>query len=113
MSDSLWTPFENAATLGLSGSEDGVVVRDEEHLLGARITLERETNIAPFAITCGIYGWMMHTRFFSSEAEADSQYDLMKDSLSELLESAEQTAAIDGGRKVLMEGIEKFVGEYP
>ena len=113
MTGSSWRPFEEAATLGLPGSEEGIVVRDEEHVLGARITLERAASVAPFAITCGIYGWMMHTCFLSTEAEADSRYDLMKDSLSELLEAAEQTAAIDGGRQVLMEGVEKFVGEYP
>ena len=113
MTGSSWRPFEEAATLGLPGSEEGIVVRDEEHVLGARITLERAANVAPFAITCGIYGWMMHTCFLSTEAEADSRYDLMKDSLSELLEAAEQTADVDGGRQVLMNGVEEFVGEYP
>jgi len=112
MPESWWHPFEDGATLGLPGSEEGIVVHDEEHCLGARITLERAASVAPFAITCGIYGWMMHTCFLDSEAEAESQYDLMKDSLSALLEAAEQTAAVDGGRKVLMDGIEKFVGEY-
>jgi hypothetical protein len=110
---SSWQPFDDGATLGLPGSEEGVVVRDEEHSLGARITLERAASVAPFAITSGIYGWMMHTRFFTSESEAESQYDLMKDSLSGLLEAAEQTTAIDCGRQVLMDGVEKFVGEYP
>ncbi|MGA2906355.1 MAG: hypothetical protein ABSE36_01510 [Terracidiphilus sp.] len=113
MTGSSWRPFEEAATLGLPGSEEGIVVRDEEHVLGARITLERAASVAPFAITCGIYGWMMHTCFLSTEAEADSRYDLMKDSLSELLEAAEQTADVDGGRQVLMNGVEEFVGEYP
>ncbi|MGB8029616.1 MAG: hypothetical protein WCF30_08110 [Terracidiphilus sp.] len=113
MTGSSWRPFEDSATLGFPGSEEGIVVRDEEHFLGARITLERATSVAPFAITCGIYGWMMHTCFLGSEAEAESQYDLMKDSLSALLEAAEQTADVDGGRQVLMDGIEKFVGEYP
>ncbi len=113
MTGSSWNPFDDDATLGLPGSEDGIVVHDEEHVLGARITLERAASVAPFAITCGIYGWMMHTRYFSSEAEAQLQYDLMKNSLSALLEAAEQTAAVDGGRQVLMDGIEKFVGEYP
>lgn len=113
MTGSSWRPFENGTTLGLSGSEEGVVVRDEEHVLGARITLERAASVAPFAITCGIYGWMIHTCFLSSESEAESQYDLMKNSLSALLQAAEQTTAIDGGRKVLMDGVEKFVGEYP
>jgi len=110
---SSWRPFEDGATLSLPGSEEGTVIRDEEHSLGARITLERAASVAPFAITCGIYGWMMHTRFLTSEAEAESQYDLMKNSLSALLEAAEKTADIDGGHQILMEGIEKFVGEYP
>ena len=113
MTGSSWRPFEDGKTLGLPGSEEGIVVRDEEHVLGARITLERAASVAPFAITCGIYGWMMHTCFLSTEAEADSRYDLMKDSLSELLEAAEQTADVDGGRQVLMNGVEEFVGEYP
>ena len=113
MTGSSWRPFEDGKTLGLPGSEEGIVVRDEEHSLGARITLERAASVAPFAITCGIYGWMIHTCYLSSEAEADSQYDLMKNSLTALLEAAEQTAAIDGGHQVLMDGVEKFVGEYP
>ena len=113
MTGSSWRPFEDGATLGLPGSEEGIVARDEEHFLGARITLERATTVAPFAITCGIYGWMMHTCFLGSEPEAESQYDLMKNSLSALLEGAEKSADIDGGHQVLIEGIEKFVGEYP
>lgn len=113
MPESEWHPFDDGATLGLPGSEEGFIVRDEEHSLGARITLERAAGIAPFAITCGIYGWMMHTRFFAAEMEAEVQYDLMKSSLSELLEAAEQAAEIDGGRQVLMDGVDKFVGNYP
>jgi hypothetical protein len=37
----------------------------------------------------------------------------MKNSLSTLLEAAEQTAHVDGGRQVLMDGVEEFLGEYP
>ena len=113
MTDSPWSPYEGGASLGQPGSEQGVVVRDEEHELGARITLERAARAAPFAITCGIYGWMMHTRFFSSQDEAETQYGLMKNSLGALLEAAEQTAGEDGGRGILMEGVEKFVETYP
>jgi hypothetical protein len=113
MTESSWRPFEDGATLGEIGSEEGIVVRDEEHSLGARITLERAASVAPFAITCGIYGWMMHTRFFSSDSEAGTQYDLMKTSLSALLEAAEQTADVDGGRQVMYDGIDKFIGAYP
>lgn len=113
MTGSTWHASEDGATLGQMGSEEGIVVRDEEHSLGARITLERDARIAPFAITCGVYGWMMHTRFFSSDAEAETQYDLMKDSLSALLEAAEQTADVDGGRQVMFDGIDEFIGTYP
>lgn len=60
-------------------------MRDDEHSLGARITLERAGRIAPLSITCGVYGWMVHTRFFATEAEAASQYDRMKNALSNLL----------------------------
>jgi hypothetical protein len=113
VAESSWYPFNNGATLGQAGSEEGVTVHDEEHPLGARITMERAARVAPLAITCGIYGCMMHTRFFSVEEEAEAQYGLMKDALSALLEAAEQSAAIDGGRQVLMEGISKFIETYP
>ncbi len=81
--------------------------------MGARISLERDTRVAPFVITCGIYGWMLHTRFFASKNEAEMQYSLMKDALSALLQAAEQTAEADGGRKVLMDGVSEFVEQYP
>lgn len=88
-------------------------MHDEEHVFGARITLERGTQVAPFAITCGIYGCMMHTRFFGSEQEAESQYEQMKNAISVLLEAAEQTAEADRGRKVLMNGVSEFVEKFP
>ena len=79
--------------------------------MGARITLERDGRIAPFAITCGIYSWMMHTRFFGSQNEANSDYDSMKCSLAKLLERANEST--DGGHKVLMNGASEFVETYP
>jgi len=106
-----WYPFENGATLGLKGSEDGTILRDEEHPQEARITLERDTRSAPFAITCGIYGCMMHTRFFSLENEACSQYDKMRRALSELL-ATEQEGGPEGCRSFL-DGVAAFVEAYP
>ena len=111
MTESPWYPFENGATLGQAGSEEGIIVRDEEHPSEARITLERDTRAAPFAITCGIYGCMMHTRFFSLESEATSQYDAMKAALSDLL-LAEQEADPEG-RSSFLDGVAKFVETYP
>jgi len=88
-----WQPFRSGSTLGKTGTEAGVILRDEEHIEGARITLERSATkkllrrpVVQFAITCGIYGWMVHTRFFSSEEKAVREYDRMKPELAAILE---------------------------
>jgi hypothetical protein len=111
MADSSWYPFEKGATIGQEGSESGVILRDEEHPSGARITLERDTAVAPFAITCGIYGCMMHTCFLGLEAEATSQYDEMKAALAALL-ATEYEGGPEGSRSFL-DGVAAFVETYP
>lgn len=75
--------IRGCSSIGATGSEGGVVLRDDEHLNGARITLERAAT--RFAITCGVYGWMVHTRFFSTEGEAVAAYEEMKPGLVEIL----------------------------
>ncbi|RYX83707.1 hypothetical protein EON83_13090 [bacterium] len=80
-----WNEFDNGASIGQRGSEGGIIVHDVEHSLGARSTLEQGGGIAPFSITCGIYGWMFHTRFFSSQQEAEAEYEHMKDGLADIL----------------------------
>ena len=68
----MWRPFSDGATIGHRGSEEGVILRDEEHDSGARITLERDcSHGVPFAITCGIYGWFFHTRRIGANANED------------------------------------------
>jgi hypothetical protein len=107
----MWHSFENGTTLGQKGSENGETIRDEEHSVGARITLECKTTIAPFAITCGIYGWMFHTRFLSTEDEATSEYERMKASLAEIIAPFSNPDYDD--RRATEEAIEKFVEIYP
>jgi hypothetical protein len=111
MAENSWYPFDSGSTLGQKGSEDGVILRDEEHPLEARITLERDTHTAPFAITCGIYGSMVHTRFFSEEGEACVQYDRMRDALAALLET-EDSGGPEGCGSFL-DGVAAFVEAYP
>jgi hypothetical protein len=111
MAEMFWYPFDKGATLGQKGSESGVILRDEEHPLEARITLECDTKSAPFAITCGIYGCMLHTRFFSIESEACSQYEEMKAALSALL-LTENEGGPEGCRSFL-DGVAEFVEKYP
>jgi hypothetical protein len=79
-----WKPYEDGRSIGETGSERGTIVRDEEHADGARITLE-EAGTAPFAITCGIYGVMVHTAFFSSRQEAENAFETMRNELDEIM----------------------------
>ena len=69
-----WSPFDDGATLGQTGSEGGIILRDEEHLLGARITLEQGGRIALFSVTFGVYGLLTHTRFFGTQTEGEREY---------------------------------------
>ncbi len=80
-----WAAFDDGNSLGTSGSEGGTIRRDEEHDLGARITLEEGGSVAPWSITCGIYGWMFHTRFFGSEENGNHEFDQMKIGLEDVL----------------------------
>ncbi len=111
MAETPWYPFENGATLGQTGSESGVILCDEEHPREARITLERDTQVAPFAITCGIYGCMMHTRFFSLESEASEQFEAMKIALSALL--ATENEGGPEGCTSFLDGVAAFVEAFP
>jgi len=78
-----WYSFDQGATLGGKGSENGTILLDEEHVDGARITLE-ENGYQPYAITCGIYGMLfVLTTFASTLTEAKEKYEHMKYDLSE------------------------------
>jgi len=110
----VWRPFENGATVGQRGSEDGVIVRDEEHELGARITLERDCSRGvPFAVTCGIYGWFFHTRFLGSKAEAE--FPVMMDELAAILDIIPRADDPDAHSKCVgvSEAIQGFVERFP
>ena len=115
MERSAWYPCDQGATIGQSGSEAGVIVRDEEHSLGARITLECKTPTAPFAITCGVYGWMVHTRFFSAEAEADSEYAVMREALASILDTVPEANEAEDRKRMnaVCEAVVSFVERFP
>ena len=90
-------------------------MRDEEHDMGARITLERNATTAPYAITCGVYGWMVHTRFFRVEAEALAQFEEMKNSLTGILGTIPQAndAQVEAKMRRVSEALSLFVQQYP
>ena len=109
-----WQPFDDGATIGQRGSDDGVILRDDEHELGARITLERDCfHGIPFAITYGIYGWFFHTRFLGSEAE--DEFDVMRDALGAIVDSIPSVEDPEKDAKIseVYRSIESFVTRFP
>jgi hypothetical protein len=114
MTTGAWREYREDATLGSAGSEDGTIVRDEEHSDGARITLERDTPRVPFAITCGVYGWVVHTRFLTTEQEAVGQFELMKKGLEQVLDAIPykhemgDDAKVERARNVCGDFVERF-----
>lgn len=105
-----WRPFAGGNSIGTTGTESGLIVNDDEHLVGARITLEEGTTAAPFSITCGIYGWMVHTRFFETAEDASVEFEAMKKALGEILT---QWQAEGDNPNRLSEDILRFVSRYP
>lgn len=83
----MWTKAVHGKTIEQVGSENGVIILDEEYLCASRITLERDGIIAPYSITCGVYGLMVHTAFAGQETEAMEKYDGMKKELQEFVDS--------------------------
>jgi hypothetical protein len=105
-----WKPFNEGRTIGTIGSERGTILLDDEHSGGARITIEEGGHIAPFSITCGIYGWMVHTRFFATEVEARRECAEMKPALSALITTLGRVA---NGSEELGESCSSFVDRFP
>jgi len=110
-----WEQFEHGTTIGQYGSEHGIIVRDDEYQQHARITLERDGRIAPFAITCGIYGWMFHTCFFATKGQADTAYGQVQDALAAIVERITRTDNLneDEHSEVVTTAITQFVKQFP
>lgn len=67
---------------GETGSEGGIVLADEEYKESCRITLEKCPEY--YAITCGIYGAMVHTAFCNDSFQ--NIYAEMKKELQEYVD---------------------------
>jgi len=109
-----WNPCEDGLHVGEEGTEGGYVLLDEEHLNGARITLEERAKVAPYAITCGIFGWVAHTCFASTREEADILYDAMKRGLEGILQiiPSEDDPAREKKTGLVNRAIEHFVAHF-
>ena len=110
-----WYPFDSGQSIGQVGSENGNIIRDEEHGYGARITMERDGLTASFAITCGVFGWMVHTRFFGTESEAQEEFEKMKVELAAIMDTIPLVTdpEVDGKTKAVSKAISEFVERFP
>lgn len=70
MNSPQWIQVNNGATVGTAGTE-GEIVQDHYLPGEAHTTLERATD--RYALTVGIFGWMVHTIFLAEE-ESEGLY---------------------------------------
>lgn len=75
--------WKNIYVTGTVGSENGEILIDEEYKNSCRITLEKCEKY--YAITCGIYGCMVHT-VFSDINHYQETYEAMKKDLQEFID---------------------------
>lgn len=80
----MWELFENGSTISQPGCDGGTILKDEE-MIGARITLEKDSIIANYSITCGIYGLMVHTVCADNKEIAICKYEEMKIEIEKFL----------------------------
>ena len=87
----------------------------EKHGAGARITLESDGQTSPFAITCGIYGGVVHTSFFGTESEAQVEFESVRAELSRIICAIPLPAdpEVDSKSRVVSESISEFVEMFP
>ncbi|MBL8050079.1 MAG: hypothetical protein JNM46_02570 [Anaerolineales bacterium] len=101
-----WTAFNFGKTIGAI-NEGGVILFDEEHPDLARITLKRNKNF--ISVSLNIYGWMDHTRFFNSDADAQREYRAMRSSIHSVLDLINSNAK----DIKIWEAISEFVRRFP
>ena len=75
--------WKDLGNVGTSGSECGIIIKDEEYKDSCRITLEECSS--HYAITCGIYGAMVHTAF-CNEWGYEEKYEAMKRDLQDFID---------------------------
>lgn len=111
-----WHKFDKGKTIGQQGSEYGETLLDDEHQLGARITVEKIISRPGnyFAITCGIYGWFFHTHYVSPEEQAVSDYEKMKCELDRILNLIPEVSDEDNEKMAKVSNeISKFTERFP
>ena len=103
-----WLAYDDGRTIGMVNSEGGVILDDQEYLKGARITLKRADRFV--SVSCNIYGWINHTRFFAGVPEAERDFKVMKSELGKIMEIVINTDVDDLKG---WDAISEFVRRFP
>ena len=86
---STWATFDDGRSIGKVNSEGFVILRDDEHEQGARITLKH--GASHISISCGIFGKMDHTWFFKTVSDAEREYYPIKRELWKIVGKIKET----------------------
>ena len=103
-----WAAYDGGRSIGKTSAEGGLIMRDEAHPGGARITFKRGN--AYITISCNLYGWVDHTRFFGTSSDAQREYVAMKEALITVLD----VINTEGVKEIkVWEAISEFVRKFP
>jgi hypothetical protein len=105
---SKWTFFNQGRTIGTTSAEGGLILSDEELDGSVRITLKRGKGYVSVSLI--IFGWMDHTRFFTTDADAQREYRAMKPAVAGVLSLIQKEDVRD---IKIWEAISEFVRRFP
>ena len=77
-----WIAYKNNETLGKRGSQDGIIIFDEELPNNCRLTIEK-MNDGSYIRICDIYADSFRFSFFSDESEALKSSEELKKEIAE------------------------------
>ena len=103
-----WFPYNDGITIGAKGPEGDVILMDEAHPIGARLTIKE--GVQYVSVSCNIYNWMNQTRFFGTVGEAKREFPIMEDALLEIIDLL---AAREINKIKVWEAISNFVRRFP
>lgn len=103
-----WSIYNKGKTIGTTTAEGGLILSDESNEDGARITLKRGNSY--ISVSLHIRGWMDHTRFFSTDADAQREYRAMRAAVISVL----TVINTEGVNEIkIWEAISDFVRRFP
>jgi hypothetical protein len=105
---SSWLQYQEGITIGTKGPQGDVILMDEVHPDGARMTVKRGDKY--ISVSCHINNWINHTRFFDKVGDATREFAVMKISILEVTDLL-KTPAINQIK--VWEAISNFVTRFP